>query len=127
MFGNAVRNSLRGPGFFQGDVSVAKVIPLKEKVSLQFRADIFTLFNTVNLDLPQTCVDCQTGGMIYKTTFWGTALQRQMMFSLKLQFLVDEGRKTRLPLFSSTPKKTLIFFPQIFLLTTPLLFLFFLA
>jgi outer membrane receptor protein involved in Fe transport len=85
-FGNAGRNSLRGPGFFQGDVSVAKVIALKEKVSLQFRADIFNLFNTVNLDLPQTCVDCQTRGMIYNTAFGGTALQRQMMFSLKLQF-----------------------------------------
>jgi len=55
-------------------------------VSLQFRADIFNLFNVVNLDLPQTCVDCQTRGIIYNTAFAGTALQRQMMFSLKLQF-----------------------------------------
>jgi len=85
-FGNAGRNSLRGPGFFQTDVSVAKAIKLKETVSLQFRADIFNLFNIVNLDLPQTCVDCQTGGMIFNTAFAGTALQRQMMFSLRLQF-----------------------------------------
>jgi Carboxypeptidase regulatory-like domain/TonB dependent receptor len=85
-FGNAGRNSLRGPSFFQTDVSVAKAIKLKETVSLQFRADIFNLFNIVNLDLPQTCVDCQTGGMIFNTAFAGTALQRQMMFSLRLQF-----------------------------------------
>jgi outer membrane receptor protein involved in Fe transport len=85
-FGNAGRNSLRGPGFFQTDVSVAKAIKLKETVSLQFRADIFNLFNIVNLDLPQTCVDCQTGGMIFNTAFAGAALQRQMMFSLRLQF-----------------------------------------
>jgi hypothetical protein len=85
-FGNAGRNSLRGPGFFQTDVSVAKAIKLKETVSLRFRADIFNLFNIVNLDLPQTCVDCQTGGMIFNTAFAGTALQRQMMFSLRLQF-----------------------------------------
>jgi hypothetical protein len=85
-FGDAGRNSLRGPGFFQSDVSVAKTIPMKERVSLQFRADIFNLFNIVNLDLPQTCVDCQTGGFIFNTAFGGTALQRQMMFSLRLQF-----------------------------------------
>jgi hypothetical protein len=85
-FGSVRRNSLRGPGFFQSDLSIAKAIPLKERVSLQFRADIFNLFNTVNLDLPQTCVDCQTGGIIYNTTFGGSALQRQMLFSLRLQF-----------------------------------------
>jgi hypothetical protein len=85
-FGSVRRNSLRGPGFFQSDLSIAKAIPLKERVSLQFRADIFNLFNTVNLDLPQTCVDCQTGGIIYNTAFGGSALQRQMLFSLRLQF-----------------------------------------
>jgi len=85
-FGDAGRNSLTGPGFFQSDVSVAKTINLKERVSLQFRADIFNVFNVVNLDLPQTCVDCETGGIIFNTAFGGTALQRQMMFSLKLQF-----------------------------------------
>ena len=40
-FGSAGRNSLRGPGFFQADVSVAKNISLKESSSIQFRADIF--------------------------------------------------------------------------------------
>ena len=85
-FGNAARNSLRGPGFFQADLSVAKNFPLKETVSLGFRADIFNLFNHVNLDLPQTCVDCQDGGMIVNTAFGGAALQRQIMFSLRLQF-----------------------------------------
>jgi hypothetical protein len=85
-FGDAARNSLRGPGFFQTDVSVAKTIPLKDSVSLEFRADIFNLFNVVNLDLPQTCVDCQTGGIIFNAAFGGTALQRQIMLSLRLQF-----------------------------------------
>jgi hypothetical protein len=65
---------------------VAKNFPLKETVSLGFRADIFNLFNHVNLDLPQTCVDCQDGGMIVNTAFGGAALQRQIMFSLRLQF-----------------------------------------
>ena len=85
-FGNAGRNSLRGPGFFQSDLSMVKEIPLKETVSLQFRADIFNVFNKVNLDNPLPCVDCPDGGTIVNTAFGGKALQRQMMFALKLQF-----------------------------------------
>jgi Carboxypeptidase regulatory-like domain/TonB dependent receptor-like, beta-barrel len=85
-FGSAGRNSLRGPAFSQADVSVAKNIALKENTTLQFRTDIFNLFNKVNLDNPFSCVDCQTGGQIFNTAFGGAALQRQIMFSLRLDF-----------------------------------------
>jgi outer membrane receptor protein involved in Fe transport len=85
-FGSAHRNSLWGPGFFQADVSVAKNFSLKEGVSLQFRTDIFNLFNKVNLDNPISCVDCQGGGTIINTALGGAALQRQIMFSSRLQF-----------------------------------------
>jgi outer membrane receptor protein involved in Fe transport len=85
-FGSAARNSLRGPGFFQSDLSVAKSIPLQESVALQFRTDIFNLFNNVNLDNPIPCVDCPVGGNIINTAFNGAALQRQIMFSLRLNF-----------------------------------------
>jgi hypothetical protein len=85
-FGSAGRNSLRGPGFFQSDLSIVKSTPLRESVSLQFRADIFNLFNKVNLDNPVSCVDCQIGGTIINTAFAGAALQRQIMFSVGLQF-----------------------------------------
>jgi len=85
-FGSTERNSLRGAGFFQSDLSVTKSIPLEESVSLQFRADIFNLFNNVNLDKPITCVDCQDGGTIINTAFGGAAPQRQIMFSLRLEF-----------------------------------------
>ena len=85
-FGSSGRNSLRGPAFSQADVSVAKNIALKENTTLQFRSDIFNLFNKVNLDNPFSCVDCQTGGQILNTAFGGTALQRQIMFSLRLDF-----------------------------------------
>jgi hypothetical protein len=85
-FGSVGRNSLRGPGFFQSDLSIAKRISLKESVSLQFRADIFNLFNKVNLDNPVPCVDCHVGGIIFNTAFAGAALQRQIMFALRLDF-----------------------------------------
>ena len=81
-FGSAGRNSLRGPGLFQSDLSVVKSISLKETASVQFRADIFNVFNVVNLANPLDCVDCIAAGRII-----GTASgQRQMMFSLRLQF-----------------------------------------
>jgi len=85
-FGTAARNSLFGPDFFQADVSIAKHFALREAISLEFRADIFNVFNKVNLDTPLTCVDCQGGGTITNTAFMGAALQRQIMFSLRLQF-----------------------------------------
>jgi hypothetical protein len=87
-FGTAARNSLFGPGFFQADLSVAKNFSIKESLSCQFRTDIFNLFNIVNLDNPIPCVDCPSGiaGAIVNTAAGGTALQRQIMFSLRLQF-----------------------------------------
>jgi hypothetical protein len=85
-FGDAARNLLRGPDFFQADVSVAKNFSLNEVVLIQFRTDVFNFVNRVNLDNPQTCVDCQGGGMILNTAFNGRALQRQILFSLRLQF-----------------------------------------
>jgi hypothetical protein len=50
--GNAGRNSLRAPGFFQWDFSLMKNFPVKEKVTVQFRADIFNLLNHPNFGNP---------------------------------------------------------------------------
>jgi hypothetical protein len=83
-FGGARRNSLRGPRFSQADLSIAKSFSLQERTSLQFRTDLFNLFNKVNLDNPISCVDCDTGGLIIGTS--PNSLQRQIMFSLRLQF-----------------------------------------
>jgi hypothetical protein len=83
-FGNARRNSLRGPGFSQADISIAKSFRLQERTALQFRTDVFNLFNKVNLGNPISCVDCQTGGLIIGTS--PNSLQRQIMFSLRLEF-----------------------------------------
>lgn len=83
-FGSAHRNSLRGPRFSQADLSIAKAFSIEERSSLQFRTDIFNLFNKVNLDNPISCVDCQGGGLIVGTS--PNSLQRQIMFSLRLEF-----------------------------------------
>ena len=43
--GNAGRNSFRGPGFDNVDMSVAKAWHVGERYSAQFRAEFFNLFN----------------------------------------------------------------------------------
>jgi hypothetical protein len=50
--GDVGRNALRGPGFFQLDLSVMKNFPITEAVKVQFRADIFNIFNHPNFANP---------------------------------------------------------------------------
>ena len=47
-FGTVGRNSLRGPGFFQWDMSAIKNFPLAGRFTMQFRADIFNILNHPN-------------------------------------------------------------------------------
>ncbi len=82
--GNAGRNSLRGPGFFQSDIAIAKNVTITERVSVQFRADAFNIFNRVNLANPNTSVDAPTGGAI--TSLALGAIPREMQFSLRVSF-----------------------------------------
>jgi len=82
--GNAGRNSLRGPGFFQSDLALAKEVIITESVSLHFRADAFNVFNKVNLGNPETSVDSPTGSEI--TSLAPLAMPRRLQFSLRAQF-----------------------------------------
>jgi Carboxypeptidase regulatory-like domain/TonB dependent receptor len=47
--GNVGRNAFTGPGFADVDLSVIKNIPLTERFKLQLRAEMFNLFNHINL------------------------------------------------------------------------------
>ncbi|HTR48102.1 MAG TPA: hypothetical protein VMM16_12025 [Verrucomicrobiae bacterium] len=46
--GNIKRNSLPGPGTLGADISILKNTKLKEKLSMQFRAEFFNLINHFN-------------------------------------------------------------------------------
>lgn len=50
-FGNAGRNNIRGPGFFNTDLSLARTFSIDEKVHLQFRAEAINVFNHPNFAL----------------------------------------------------------------------------
>ncbi len=94
--GTLGRNTFRGPGFAQTDAAVAKnnKIPFffHEPASLQFRLDVYNLFNKVNVqgwdtNLADGGVDPVTGapnGNFGKVT--GTAQARTLQLSTKIVF-----------------------------------------
>ena len=51
-FGNLGRNAIFGPRFWNMDFSVTKNTPLTERLNLQFRAELFNIFNHPNFALP---------------------------------------------------------------------------
>jgi hypothetical protein len=82
--GNVGRNSFAGPSFFESDIAVAKTVAMTERASLRFRADVFNVFNKVNLGNPNACVDCPNGGVI--RSLGQGALQRAFQFSVRIEF-----------------------------------------
>jgi hypothetical protein len=83
-FGNAARNSIIGPKWFDSDLSVVKVVPVGEQVRIQFRAEAYNVFNHPNLGNPNSCVDCSGAGTI--TGLANNATMRKMQFGLRVDF-----------------------------------------
>jgi hypothetical protein len=85
-FGTLGRNTLRGPAYYDFDFAFIKTTPIGhresglERADLQFRAELFNLFNIVNMGLPANIIEGTGFGMVSKTA--GTS--RQVQFSLKL-------------------------------------------
>jgi hypothetical protein len=86
--GSARRDSLPGPGFANTDFSIVKNTNITERVNLQFRTEIFDLFNHPNFGNPVNTVTSSAFGDILNTRFpvgdFGSA--RQIQFALKLIF-----------------------------------------
>jgi hypothetical protein len=84
-FGTLGRNTFRGPSFENLDIAVIKNTPLmtrsgSERAALQFRAELFNIFNLVNFGLPATVVLGPGFGEINHTA----SNSRQIQFSLKV-------------------------------------------
>lgn len=80
-FGNAGRNILDGPGFQSVNASLMKNTALTERVNLQFRAEVFNLFNHPNFNLPDNFLGSPTFGRISSARD-----PRHIQFGLKLLF-----------------------------------------
>jgi hypothetical protein len=86
-FGNLTRDNLTGPGLATWDFSAIKNTTIHERLSLQFRAEIFNLLNRANFNTPSLIVFTPTGlsgtaGAITSTS----TTARQVQFGLKLLF-----------------------------------------
>ncbi len=82
LFGNAGRNILIGPAFNSVDLSLLKNFRVTERVRVQFRAEAFNIFNTVNFQVPVFQLDRSDVGQFTQTANEA----RELQFALKLIF-----------------------------------------
>jgi hypothetical protein len=66
-FGNAARNTVRGPNFWQFDLAASKNVAAGGRTKLQFRVEVFNLFNRVNFLAPASNRSNATFGTITNT------------------------------------------------------------
>ncbi len=106
-FGNFPRNGARGPKFRQIDLMLNKKFPIRETTNVEFRAEIFNIFNFTNFATPAPSItpatDAATGryvsqpgdpltsstfGVVTSTVERGVGLgtNRQIQFALRLNF-----------------------------------------
>jgi hypothetical protein len=83
-FGNAGRNNLRGPGFFETDWSIYRTFLITERVRFQFRAEALNATNHANFANPSSDINSSTFGFITGTT--GPNQSRQWRFGTRVSF-----------------------------------------
>jgi hypothetical protein len=81
-YGNGGRNILRGPGRINFDFSVFKDFSWSEKWNIQFRAEMFNLFNTPQFSQPNASIGDPNAGRI--TAIAG--IPRQVQLGLRVSF-----------------------------------------
>jgi len=59
----SARNAFRGPGMWNLDASLAKTFPIRERLSLEFRAEGFNIFNHHNLFLQEALNDVSSNSI----------------------------------------------------------------
>ena len=107
-YGNLERNALKGPGFAQLDMTLQKRFKITERTNIEFRSEIFNLFNRTNFANPPSTLQSnlssstssQQPGVPYSTSNVGTfgvlnstvgrtvglGTSRQFQFSARLNF-----------------------------------------
>ena len=87
VFGTLGRNTFRGPAMRNFDFALIKDTAweagrTRKSINLQFRAELFNLFNLVNFGLPSNIVTGSGFGIISRTA----TNSRQVQFSIKMMF-----------------------------------------
>jgi hypothetical protein len=104
-FGNLPRNALKGPSFAQFDMVFNKRFPIRERMNVEFRTEVFNIFNHTNFANPAATLNNALGtlkpgqpftqaaagatfGLLRSTVerTVGLGTQRQIQFALRLNF-----------------------------------------
>ncbi len=72
-FGDIGRDAIYGPGFGSVDFSVFKKTPITERISTEFRVEIFNLFNRTNWANPTATLSSSSFGQLTSTFSNGSA------------------------------------------------------
>lgn len=81
-FGTTGRNTLRGPGAVNLDLSLFRTFPLSERFRLEFRAEGFNISNTPHFNNPNS--NASVGNFLIITSALND--ERQFRFALRLAF-----------------------------------------
>jgi hypothetical protein len=79
--GTLGRNTFRGPGIAEYDFSLFKMFAISERFKLQFRGEMFNVFNHANLTPPVANLASSSFGLVQSA-----ADPREIQFGLKLLF-----------------------------------------
>jgi hypothetical protein len=72
-FGDLSRNALRGPIFRQFDLILSKKFKIRETVNIQFRTEIFNLFNTTNFANPSATLNNALPNLTFSNGIYGAS------------------------------------------------------
>jgi len=81
-YGNVARGVLYSPGHVNFDTSFVKNTPIREGLNLQFRFEMYNMFNTPAFGFPNANIGSPTVGRITSTV----ADNRSLQMALKIEF-----------------------------------------
>jgi hypothetical protein len=87
-FGNVGRNTMRGPGVVNTDLSLFRTFKPTERLQVQFRAESFNLSNTPHFANPNSNANSSSFGRVTATQSAADAIgrSRELRFGLRLGF-----------------------------------------
>ncbi len=87
-FGTCSRNAARGPGFFQPDLALSKNTKINERVTWQFRGEVFNAINHPNFLNPDGNIASPNFGRSTSTvsSLVGIGTSRQIQLTMKFLF-----------------------------------------
>ncbi len=90
-WGDLPRDFVRAPGAWQDDMGISRNFNVREHLGIQFRADVFNLFNHPEWGAPQSDISAGAGtfGRIISTLNTGptgSGTPRQFQFGLRVKF-----------------------------------------